>query len=127
MAEEDAGKRSRGKAAFERVMTFPAPPLEGDLFYDTTLDHLFAELWSRPGLGVRERRLVTLTLLMAMGHEGNLKLHLAAALRSGDLTDAELDELVLHVAHYGGWPAAAVASQVLRQVRTERAREAKGE
>jgi alkylhydroperoxidase/carboxymuconolactone decarboxylase family protein YurZ len=33
---------------------------------------------------------------------------------------------VLHVAHYGGWPVAAVASQVVRQIRAERAQAAKG-
>jgi alkylhydroperoxidase/carboxymuconolactone decarboxylase family protein YurZ len=41
-------------------------------------------------------------------------------MKSGDLTDAEIDELILHVAHYGGWPQAAIASQVVRQLRAER-------
>jgi len=49
-----------------------------------------------------------------------LKLHLSAAMRTGQLTDAEIDELVVHIAHYGGWPVAAVASQVVRQLRAER-------
>ena len=53
---------------------------------------------------------------------GDLKLHFGAALRTGQLTDVEIDELILHVAHYGGWPVAAVASQVVRQLRAERAR-----
>ena len=118
MAEGD--RRERGLAAFERVMGFKPPALPGDVFLDATLDHLFAEVWTRPGLSVRDRRLVTLTVLMCLGHEATLKLHLGAAIRTGQLTDAEIDELVLHVAHYGGWPVAAVASQVVRELRAER-------
>jgi alkylhydroperoxidase/carboxymuconolactone decarboxylase family protein YurZ len=41
-------------------------------------------------------------------------------MKSGDLSDTEIDELILHVAHYGGWPQAAIASQVVRQLRAER-------
>jgi 4-carboxymuconolactone decarboxylase len=119
MADDD--RRARGRAMFERVMGFPAPELD-EPFFDATLDHLFAEVWSRRALSVRERRLVTLTVLMSLGHEATLRLHLGAALRSGDLTDAEVDELVLHVTHYAGWPLGAVASQLVRQLRAERER-----
>jgi 4-carboxymuconolactone decarboxylase len=116
-----ADDRKTGREWFEKVMGFPAPPLEGDAFLDVTLEHLFANVWSRPGLGVRERRIATLVVLMCLGHEATLKLHLGAALRTGQLTDAEVDELVVHVAHYAGWPVAAVTSQVLRGIRAERA------
>jgi 4-carboxymuconolactone decarboxylase len=116
----DADDREKGREWFQKVMGFPAPSLPGDLFLDTTLDHLFAKVWARPALGVKERRIATLVVLMCLGHEPTLKLHLGAALRTGQLTDAELDELVLHVAHYAGWPVAAVSSQVVRAVRAER-------
>jgi 4-carboxymuconolactone decarboxylase len=116
----DADDRRKGREWFEKVMGFPAPPLQGDAFYDVTLDHLFGQVWARPALGVKERRIATLVVLMCLGHEATLKLHLGAALRTGQLTDAELDELILHVAHYGGWPVAAIASQVARAVRAER-------
>ncbi|HTF32807.1 MAG TPA: carboxymuconolactone decarboxylase family protein [Myxococcota bacterium] len=119
MAEGE--RRERGVAAFERVMGFKPPNLPGDVFLDATLDHLFADVWTRTGLSVRDRRIVTLTVLICLGHEATLKLHLSAAIRTGQLTDAEIDELVLHVAHYGGWPVAAVASQVVRELRAERA------
>jgi 4-carboxymuconolactone decarboxylase len=118
MAEGE--RRERGVAAFERVMGFKPPNLPGDVFLDATLDHLFADVWTRTGLSVRDRRIVTLTVLICLGHEATLKLHLSAAIRTGQLTDAEIDELVLHVAHYGGWPGAAVASQVVRELRAER-------
>ena len=115
-----AGDREKGREWFEKVMGFPAPPLQGDVFFDTTVDHLFANVWARPGLGVKERRIATLVVLMCLGHEATLKLHLGAALKTGQLSDVELDELVLHVAHYAGWPVAAVASQVVRAIRAER-------
>jgi 4-carboxymuconolactone decarboxylase len=115
-----AGDREKGREWFEKVMGFPAPPLQGDAFFDTTLDHLFANVWARPALGVKERRIATLVVLMCLGHEATLKLHLGAALKTGQLSDAEMDELVLHVAHYAGWPVAAVASQVVRAIRSER-------
>jgi 4-carboxymuconolactone decarboxylase len=116
----DADRRQRGLETFADVMQLQAPDVPGDLFLDTTIEHLFAEVWARPGLGVRERRLVTLTILMLMGNEMPLRLHFGAAMKSGDLSDTEIDELIMHVAHYGGWPAAAIASQVVRQLRAER-------
>jgi 4-carboxymuconolactone decarboxylase len=121
----ESEKRKKGRAKFAEVMRFSPPEMPPEPFLDTTVDYLFAELWSRPGLGVRERRISTLTTLICLGNELALKLHLGAAMTSGDLSDTELDELILHVAHYGGWPGAAIASQVVRQLRAERAQAAK--
>ena len=118
MADDE--RRARGQAAFERIMGFPLPPFGADPFLDATVDHLFADVWTRSGLSPRDRRIVTLTVLMSLGHEPTLRMHLGAAMRSGELTDQEIDELVLHVAHYAGWPPAAIASQVVRQLRAER-------
>ncbi len=61
-------------------------------------------MWARPGLSIRDRRLVTLTVLMQFGNEQTLKLHFGAAMKQKQLTDAEIDELIVHVAHYAGWP-----------------------
>ena len=115
-------QRDRGREWFEKVMGFPAPagPAGTDPFLDATVDHLFGDVWSRPGLSVRDRRLVTLALLIQLGSEPTLRLHLQATMRQKQLTDAEIDELLLHVAHYAGWPGAAVASQIVRQLRAER-------
>ena len=116
----DADRRQRGLRTFADVMQFQAPDVPGDLFLDTTIEHLFGDVWARPGLGVRERRVATLTILMLMGNEMTLRLHFGAAMKSGDLSDVEIDELIMHVAHYAGWPSAAIASQVVRQLRAER-------
>jgi 4-carboxymuconolactone decarboxylase len=114
-----SGARAKGRAWFTRVMGAPAPAVAPDPFVAATLDHLFANIWSRTGLSVRDRRLVTLTLLIQLGNESALRMHLGATLRQRQLTDVELDELILHVAHYGGWPGAALASQIVRQLRAE--------
>ncbi len=119
MANSD-DKRSQGRARFEQVMGFPAPERDGP-FLDMTLDHLFAELWSREGLSTRERRLITLTVLACLGHEPTLRLHLGAAMRE-ELSDAEIDEVMLHIAHYAGWPVGAIGFGVARQLRAERDR-----
>lgn len=116
----DEAKRAKGLEWFGEVMGFRPPDLRGDPFLDVTIDHLFADVWSRPGLDVRARRIVTLVVLMCMGHEATLKLHLGATMRQNQLTDTEIDELLVHVAHYAGWPPAAIASQVVRQLRAER-------
>jgi len=116
----DEEKRAKGLEWFDTVMGFRPPDVRGDPFLDVTIDHLFADVWSRPGLDVRARRIVTLVVLMCMGHEATLKMHLGATMKQNQLTDVEIDELLVHVAHYAGWPPAAIASQVVRQLRAER-------
>ncbi len=119
----DAEQRQKGVAKFEEVMGFKAPEVD-DLFLDFTLDHLFPNVWARGGLSRRERRLVTLTTIVGLGHEPTLKIHLNAAMKSGDLSDEDIDEFVIHLAHYAGWPAASMAAGVARQLRAERAQQA---
>lgn len=115
-----SGERERGREWFERVMGAAAPATPPDPFVEATVDHLFADVWSRPGLALRDRRIATLVVLIQLGNEMALRLHLGATMRQEQLTDTEIDELILHVAHYGGWPGAAVASQIVRQLRAER-------
>ena len=67
-----------------------------------TVDHLFAHVWSRPGLSIRDRRLLTLGALAAFGLSDTFAVHAGAALRAGDLDAAQLHEIVLHLAYYAG-------------------------
>ena len=116
---ENASKREQGLAMFEKVMRFKPPKLANDPFFDVTVEHLFADVWSRGELSLRERRLITLTVICCLGHEPTLKLHLGAAMK-GDLSDADIDELMLHLAHYAGWPVGAVGFQMAQRLRAER-------
>jgi alkylhydroperoxidase/carboxymuconolactone decarboxylase family protein YurZ len=74
-------------------------------FRSLALDFVWGDVWSRPGLDLRSRSLVTLAVLMARGHAAEVALHAPAALRNG-VTEDELGELVAHVAAYCGAPAA---------------------
>ena len=112
-------QRQKGIAKFEEVMGF-SPPEMDEPFMDMTLDHLFPNVWGRGQLSRRERRLITLTIIACLGHEPTLSLHLNAATKSGDLSDADVDELMLHIAHYAGWPVAAMGTGVVRQLRAQR-------
>jgi 4-carboxymuconolactone decarboxylase len=79
----------------------------------------WGSVWSRPGLDVKTRHLMTLALVAALGHHEELAMHVRATKRTG-VTEAELSELFLQVAIYAGLPAAnsafAVAKRELRRL-----------
>ncbi|MFE2106917.1 carboxymuconolactone decarboxylase family protein [Kitasatospora sp. NPDC059463] len=80
----------------------------------------FGEIYSRPGLPPRDRQLVTLGMLTALGGcEPQLDVHLNAALNVG-LTPAEITEVLLHSAAYCGFPKALNATFVAKKVFGER-------
>ena len=85
-------------------------------FQDLITRYAWGEIWTRPGLDRRTRSCITLTALVAGGHEHELAMHVRAALRNG-LTPDELKEVLLQTAVYCGVPAAnsafAIAEQVL--------------
>ncbi|MFJ5924605.1 carboxymuconolactone decarboxylase family protein [Kitasatospora sp. NPDC092948] len=80
----------------------------------------FGEIYSRPGLAPRDRQLVTLGMLTALGGcEPQLRVHLGAALNVG-LTPQEIVEALLHSAVYCGFPRALNATLTAKQVFAER-------
>jgi 4-carboxymuconolactone decarboxylase len=86
---------------FQRVMgTAPPAQARESLIHD----HVFGDLWSRPNLDTRTRRIVSMVCAAMVGADLPLRSHLAAALRTGDMTIDELREVGLQLAHYGGFP-----------------------
>ncbi|MFE4948910.1 carboxymuconolactone decarboxylase family protein [Leifsonia sp. NPDC056665] len=85
---------------------------------DLTDDVLFADIWERPELSPRDRSLVTVAALVALGRDAQLVGHLRRALANGLTTD-ELTEAITHLAFYAGWPAAMSAVGVLASVSAE--------
>lgn len=81
----------------------------GDTF-GATIERLFADLWSRDVLTVRERRLLLLGLLVGRGHDDMVDVQLDAALRTGELTPDELREIAIFLTYYAGWPTGAELS-----------------
>ncbi|MFI6511239.1 carboxymuconolactone decarboxylase family protein [Streptosporangium sp. NPDC050855] len=73
-------------------------------FFGMTVEHLFAEVWSREGISNRDRRLLLLGLLVGQGMDDPVEVQLDAAIRTGDLTPGELREIVVFLTHYAGWP-----------------------
>jgi 4-carboxymuconolactone decarboxylase len=107
--------RARSLTVWREVMQ-AEPPQVSDPYTEVTTDHLMGRIWTRPGLARRDRRLVTLTIAAVTGQGGPLRNHLRASLESGDLSIEELHEWVVHLAHYGGWPAGTTAYAALGEI-----------
>jgi len=79
---------------------------------------VWGDVWGRETLALRERRLLTLALLAALGHEGELALHVRAAVTDG-VEPHEIAEVMLHTSVYAGVPAANSALATVRSVLSE--------
>jgi 4-carboxymuconolactone decarboxylase len=87
-------------------------------FQELITRYAWGEVWARPGLDRRTRSCITLTALVAGGHEHELALHLRAARRNG-LTWDEITEVLLQAAIYCGVPAANSAFAVAQRVQED--------
>jgi 4-carboxymuconolactone decarboxylase len=87
-------------------------------FQDFITRYAWGEIWWRPGLDRRTRSVVTLTALVALGHQHELAMHVRAALRNG-LTPDEIKEVLLQCAVYCGVPAANRAFAIAQEVLAE--------
>jgi len=92
-----------GDAHVDNTLTSQTP-FEED-FQILITEAAWGSVWSRPGLTKRERSLITLALLAALGHEDELGLHVRATANTG-ATPADIAEALLHVAVYAGLPVA---------------------
>jgi 4-carboxymuconolactone decarboxylase len=87
-------------------------------FQDLITRYAWGEIWARPGLDRRTRSAITIMALVALNREGELAIHLRAALRNG-LSREEIKEILLQSAIYCGVPAANGAFAVFREVMAE--------
>lgn len=85
---------------------------------DYTERVLFGEVWESPELSKRDRSLITVTALVALGKERQLRGHLQRALHNG-VTREELIALMTHLAFYSGWPTAMTAVTIAKEVFAE--------
>jgi len=93
---------------------FPAAQLAPD-FFDWVQQTAFGAVWAREGLPVRDRSMVTVAVLAALGQTEELRAHLAGA-RNVGLSRDELVEVLMHIAVYAGVPAAVAALRVAADV-----------
>lgn len=116
--------REAGIARMQEVYGFSADPDVGpDDFMAYTVDHLFGDVWVRPELDVRSRRLLTIGVLAAQGLADLVDLQFAAALDNDELTEDEVREIVIHLAHYVGFPLGALVNNSAERVIARRHKE----
>ena len=82
-----------------------ATPLTSE-FQDLITRYAWGEIWTRPGLDVRSRRILVIGTMVALGRWEELRMHVRAAVVEGGFTAEELKEIILQQAIYCGVPAA---------------------
>ncbi|GAA4725177.1 carboxymuconolactone decarboxylase family protein [Brevibacillus fulvus] len=87
-------------------------------FAEYTDNVLFGDVWRREQLSLRERSMLTIAALVSGGHYEQLPYHLRLGRENG-ITEPELIEAITHLAFYTGWPSAATALQVAKDVFSE--------
>lgn len=108
-------RRQRGLDMMSQVYGWDVKDGPGD-FFGLTVDHLFAEIWTRPGLTLRDRRLLLIGLLTGMGKDDVAEIQIGAALRAADLDADQLREVVIFLTHYAGWPTGAKLSMTVEKL-----------
>jgi 4-carboxymuconolactone decarboxylase len=83
-----------------------------------TADVLFGDVWERPELSKRDRSLITVAMLTALYRTDQLRGHIRRALDNG-VTQEEVSEVITHAAFYAGWPTAANAVRIAKEVFAE--------
>lgn len=75
----------------------------------------WGEVWTRPGLDLRTRHLLTLSTLATLGHQEELAMHLRATVNTG-VTPSDVKEVLMHLAVYAGVPVANAAFRTAKEV-----------
>lgn len=82
---------------------------------ELTSDVVFGDVWERDALSKRDRSLITVAVLTALYRTDQLRGHIGRALDNG-VTKEEIAEVIVHMAFYAGWPTAANAVRVAKEV-----------
>ena len=120
-SEDEVGPQAelaeKGSAMQARVYTdIPAD----DPWLEMSQEHLFAQIWTRPGLTIMERRLIALSIAASLGSTLGFAAHLRGGLESGDLSEEDLWEWLLQFTQYAGYPKAAPVWAEYRSLLAER-------
>ena len=105
----DPERRKRGAEMLSKVYAgdVVVPPEGQSAFADLMLDQVFAEVWTRPALTIRERRLLIMGAIAALGESMTWKIQVRAAIKNGELTPEQAREAHLQLTQYVGYPRAA--------------------
>lgn len=87
----------------------------GGSFQDIVTSLVWGGVWSRPGLSLRDRSLVTVAVLTALNRPDQIAQHIDGALRNG-VSQEELEEALVQVGAYAGFPTAVIAIGIAQKV-----------
>ena len=115
MAEGD--RYERGAEMLKKVYAddVKAPPKGTMAFSDLMVENLFGEVWTRDVLSIRDRRLILLGVIGALGEKDTFAIQAKATLKNEELTPEQLREVVIVLANYAGYPRAAGVLGVVEQ------------
>ncbi|WP_326545115.1 carboxymuconolactone decarboxylase family protein [Mycolicibacterium sp. ND9-15] len=108
--------RRKGLEKMNEVYGWEMPNVEGNEYFALTADHLFGTIWTRPGLSMRDKRIMTLTVVTALGISELAEIQANAALANGEITEDELKEMAIFLTHYLGFPLGSKLDGVVSKV-----------
>ena len=104
----DAERRALGEEMIKDVYAGDViVPPEGYAFTDVMLKQVFAELWTRDTLSMRDKRILLLGIIAEKGESMTFKIQIKASLKRGEINPDEAREFLLFIAQYAGYPRAA--------------------
>ena len=126
MADDD--RYARGVETIKKVYAgdVVVPPKGAMAFSDLMLESLFAEVWTREELSMRDRRLILFGAIGALGERDTFGIQAKASLKNGEMTPEQLREVVIMLANYAGYPRAAGLVGVVEQKIAEVAQDESG-
>jgi 4-carboxymuconolactone decarboxylase len=111
--------RRKGLEKMNEVYAWEMPDVPGE-FFALTVEHLFGRIWTRPGLSMRDRRMMLIAVLTALNQEELLEVQVNAVLQNEELTREELREMAIFLTHYVGFPLGSKLDGVIKRVTAKR-------
>lgn len=117
MVNKDGSSESfaRGRELLQNYLgKWDVPREQLDASADMLITHLFGEIWTRDGISVRDRSLITLATLIVQGaREPEFKFHVKGALNMG-ITPAAIEEMFIHLSYYAGVPTTRAGWDIVK-------------
>jgi 4-carboxymuconolactone decarboxylase len=111
---------ARGAEMYRAVYGREDVPVRGTSRYvDSMIEQLFGEVWAADVLSIRDRRLLVMGVLAAQGFMDRVDMQLRRAHALGELDAEQVDEAVLHLAHYVGWAMASPLATIAAELRVD--------
>lgn len=111
--------RRKGLEKMNEVYAWEMPDVP-DEFFTLTVEHLFGRIWTRPGLSMRDRRMMLFGVLTALNQQELLEVQVNAVLQNEELTNNELQEMAIFLTHYVGFPLGSKLDGVVKRVTANR-------